>query len=436
MFRLSIKASALAACLGAFLAAGMVNAQSSPTYYVRAGATGANNGSDWANAYAALPPSLTRGAIYYVADGNYPKYDFNDPESGTSRISILKATIADHGTSTGWQNSYGDERAVFGGGTMTTGYWTIDGNTDAIGLYGFFFNTTPPQNGDGFMVGKNIDPLLKDLVFQDLSFTSNGALEARAVNINGVDNMLMRNVESYCADEDTLRLSTIFNSMLEYLHLHTRCMPAGSTAHGDAIQVTGRSDNVTVRHSKFNWQGQQLFWTAEATYAHGTWHVYGNLFYGGPLPGGKGIHVGSAETEPHRVYVYNNTFANLYTAMTLKSGITTGDVRNNIFYAIGSAVGFGSTVHDFNWFQQGLSTAGEAHAKTGTNPFVNAQSQDYRLGAATGPGATLLTPYLTDPRGLSRGADGFWDMGALEYVSSSTTAKAPAAPTNVSIRRE
>jgi len=38
-------------------------------HYVRAGATGAGDGSDWENAYTQLPPNLVRGDTYYIADG-------------------------------------------------------------------------------------------------------------------------------------------------------------------------------------------------------------------------------------------------------------------------------------------------------------------------------------------------------------------------------
>ena len=38
-------------------------------HYVRAGATGLNNGSDWNNAWTSLPATLVRGDTYYIADG-------------------------------------------------------------------------------------------------------------------------------------------------------------------------------------------------------------------------------------------------------------------------------------------------------------------------------------------------------------------------------
>src|SRR3989304_8100596 len=41
------------------------------SHYVRSGASGSGNGSDWTNAYTTLPSSLIRGDVYYVAGGTY-----------------------------------------------------------------------------------------------------------------------------------------------------------------------------------------------------------------------------------------------------------------------------------------------------------------------------------------------------------------------------
>ncbi|HEY2930643.1 MAG TPA: hypothetical protein VGK99_02780, partial [Acidobacteriota bacterium] len=72
--------------------------------YVREGATGNQTGSDWTNAYTQLPAVLVRGDVYYVADGNYSGYTFDDPVSGSSLITIKKATQSDHGADTGWSS--------------------------------------------------------------------------------------------------------------------------------------------------------------------------------------------------------------------------------------------------------------------------------------------------------------------------------------------
>jgi hypothetical protein len=92
---------------------------SAATYHVRAGATGTANGADWINAYPMLPTTLSRGSTYYVATGTYGGYTFNTTESGTNVVTVKKATVLDHGSNTGWNDSYGIGAAVF------TNYWRI-----------------------------------------------------------------------------------------------------------------------------------------------------------------------------------------------------------------------------------------------------------------------------------------------------------------------
>jgi hypothetical protein len=67
-------------------------------YYVRDG-TGlfSSCGQDWGNACDDLPSNLIRGATYYIADGSYSSYTFDDAESGSEYIYIKKATLWDHG---------------------------------------------------------------------------------------------------------------------------------------------------------------------------------------------------------------------------------------------------------------------------------------------------------------------------------------------------
>ena len=113
------------------------------TRYVRPGATGSNTGTDWANAYTALPSSLVRGDTYYLADGTYGSYSFDDNASGTNVIYIKKATSADHGDATGWSDSYGAGTALFslwsfgGAPSGNGGYYNLNGYSPAVpGNYG------------------------------------------------------------------------------------------------------------------------------------------------------------------------------------------------------------------------------------------------------------------------------------------------------------
>jgi hypothetical protein len=71
------------------------------------------DGSSWSSPLAELPVTLQRGHTYYVADGSYGSYTFDDPEQGEEYIYIKKAIESDHGMDTGWSSAYGDGQAVF-----------------------------------------------------------------------------------------------------------------------------------------------------------------------------------------------------------------------------------------------------------------------------------------------------------------------------------
>ena len=122
---MNLKATALVVTL--LFAAGAAH---SADRYIRQGATGAGNGSDWTNAFTDLPTSWVRGDTYWIADGTYSARTLNTPVNGTAVITIKKATAASHGTSTGWSAAFGDGQAVINGAVViTTSYWTFDGTS-------------------------------------------------------------------------------------------------------------------------------------------------------------------------------------------------------------------------------------------------------------------------------------------------------------------
>jgi hypothetical protein len=133
--------------------------------YVRAGAGGSGSGADWTNAYTALPASLVRGCTYYIAAGTYAAHTFGDADSGTTTISILAATSASHGTSTGWSSGYIGQ-AVFNAPVIfNTDYYTFSGvyRSTAAGNpmidwvlesgYGFKINNQVVQQGESLAGG-------------------------------------------------------------------------------------------------------------------------------------------------------------------------------------------------------------------------------------------------------------------------------------------
>lgn len=97
--------------------------------YVRADASGANDGSSWDDATTEFPAELSRGAVYFVAAGEYPAYTFDDAEDGTTRIRVLRATASDHGDGAGWQDAYAEGEAVFGELAFENDGYDFDGRS-------------------------------------------------------------------------------------------------------------------------------------------------------------------------------------------------------------------------------------------------------------------------------------------------------------------
>lgn len=94
--------------------------------------SGAKTGADWNNALAGLPSTLTRGDIYYLADGSYGSYSFNTAASSTTTVEIRKAQSYDNCTSTGWNTStMGSAQADFSGSpgfSISSSYLILNGN--------------------------------------------------------------------------------------------------------------------------------------------------------------------------------------------------------------------------------------------------------------------------------------------------------------------
>src|SRR3989344_1494729 len=153
----------------------IVTTPSGNTFYIRNGAT-SSSCTDWTNACDSLPGTLQRGATYYIADGSYGSYTFDDPVFGTQLITIKKATASDHGTNTGWSSSYGSGQAVFGGTlNFNTSYWVFDGQTGGgpgswkTG-HGFKIEVLTTESGMGISVERN----MHDITLKRFEVQGNG----------------------------------------------------------------------------------------------------------------------------------------------------------------------------------------------------------------------------------------------------------------------
>jgi hypothetical protein len=402
-------------------------------FYVRDGGTSATC-TDWTNACDSLPATLQRGATYYVADGAYGSYTFDDPESGGQLIVIKKATAGDHGTDTGWNAGYGDGQAVFNSVlTFTRGDYVLDGqvrdesNWFAGAAYGF--QVTHNNQDQNIAIGTQtravnnvairyvyVNALLGNLGATTLrryaidTDTYGGPIQARLVFhrmfVNGSNNVWF--------------LRTTNGAVVEYSASDN--VTGNDANHGEIVNLYYSGTNATIRHNIF----RNAYTGAGGVPAGGGTALvaitdadglqfYGNTAYNFSVGDGA---VGYLGGNASHCRLYNNTFVNGigYNAGFASDG--TDNISSNNLW-VGNSAGVNiSGSHDYNAFSDG-SARGESHAQinVSTGIFVNYGTRDLRLALPTPAGTVLGVPYDRDPTGVSRGADGVWDRGAFEYVA-------------------
>ena len=414
---------------------GTVNTEAA-NRYVRAGTSGSANGTDWTNAYTSLPASLVRGDTYYIASGSYGSYTFDDAVSGTTLITIKKATIADHGTATGWLDSFATGQAVWTGWTLNSSYLTIDGQTGG--------GPSAWDTGHGIAVRNLSDHLLfgnnttnVTVTHVELDGTNNTPADRDALYfVNGSTNLTFRYVYMHDIGCDFAQFRSNHTGFTWEYSKATRNNQA-SACHGDVFEFDGGTAlNWVIRYNWFDeCQGTYVIGTHESGTLNNA-QIYGNVFSGGFVTNGL-VSALSGGGIISNLKFYNNTIVNLggYNGgfLYLERG-TNNVIYNNLYYATSSQkVNMGGT-HDYNWFRNSGSQS-EAHIQNGSgDPFMNLAGDDYRLIATTNAGITLSAPYHMDMRGNVRGADSLWDRGANEFGGGMIDPTPPAPPTGLRIQ--
>lgn len=252
------------------------------TLYVRAGATGNGNGSDWSNAFTRLPDTMERGVTYLVADGNYSNHDFSDAVSGTDKIYIRKATVHDHGTDTGWVDSYGDGQAVFGILNFTTGYYVFDGVTD----YGF--KALGGYKGAVVDIHANHTQILHtdiDGNFQLTSgYQSNGA--CTGLTITGTDVTVQSSDIHNIADDGVTLYNVdsvnIIESKIHHLHAcgtYNGCGPCYN-GHSDGFEINNTANLTITGNMVYDVKSTSAFFSGNLGQTHSSnLTLTNNIFY-------------------------------------------------------------------------------------------------------------------------------------------------------------
>lgn len=436
----------VASSILAFLLVDATSAQAA-NHYVRAGAKGINNGSDWTNAFTSLPATLVRGDSYYIAIGAYGSYTFDDPVSGGQYITIKKATILDHGTDVGWSDSYSTGQATFENLVFSTSYWVFDGVTGGgpgswetglgfkisgsyhlIELSGNLTNITishvEATNPAGANVGTETD------VFYALGSVSNILINRNYWHdVSGVG-FLTRNSQGI----------TYEYSKFKYNGDSSNQFTVGGIIHKEFWSLSADS-NAIIRYNIFEDVSNTAFIAnVNGSGTSNNWQIYGNVF----------VHTGTRLSSVSALMdlgysssmtisnwkFYNNSVININPGGGGQAGIIMtgtnggGNVAyNNLFYHNNAnALVLGGFTTDYSFYSDNRRIEGcnptcnidnqnkETHAQISTgSPFVSWTKGDYELLTPTKGGYALTAPYNTDPLDNVRGADGVWDRGTYEF---------------------
>ena len=430
-------------------------------YYVRADATGSNNGSDWANAYTALPATLDRGdsgSTYYIADGNYGGYVFDTASAandGTKVITIKKATVAAHGTGTGWSDTYGDGQAVFQQPddfsnsyrkfvfAIEVSYITIDGSVGSgsdISTYGFKLLQHPSygdaDNPSGYQTSFNLITLGQDVgkrtsvvaghKFLHLALIGSGHLScvdsdpyvcrSDGINYNfspsegGEFNDLEIGYVYASGFKENISLLGGSDGSIHDCYFSDNV--SGPDAHGQNINIDSL-DNFNIYNNIF--KDSNVFCIA-AHIQRGlpitNTRVYNNIF--DSMTAGSTRCIASMTADSDVIWgmeVYHNNFINIDAIPVLVQTITDvaankSYVYNNLFYScngvpLANTGGSpGAIVHDYNAYISSTGYTAATHNQVdtdGADPFVDLVNSDYAIDitADTANDAHVINTGLT-----------------------------------------
>ena len=452
---------------------GVLSAEAA-NHYIRDGGLGSLTGTGdcttWEDAHACdnFPATLVRGDTYYVASGSYGAKTWNTGINGTQVITIKKATISDQGIATGWLASYATGQAVWTAFTVSTSYWTFDGVTGGgPGAWetGLGFLLDMPDSGGTQAEAITFGPGVTQISFRHMEIAGRGIGYAQETDLFYIVNPLSNLTIAYSFLRDVNRTMILTwpagasGITVEY----TKFARNGLTAHREAWSA-GTDSNVIVRYNQF----EDICGTSNIAIVNGlgtasNWDIYGNVFYHTGDNASCQINTGIIYTRDDlgggscdettvvcvsavNWHIYNNVFAHIRDVFQ-ESGQVRVDgnptnfvVENNIWYANqgGWSGCYNVTTCDYNWMygNTGGNVTNGAHDIAGSaNPFVSSTpwtSGNWALAAGIG-GLALASAYNVDMNGVTRGADGVWDRGALEFNSGGANPP-PSAPQNLRIQ--
>lgn len=402
-------------------------------------ASGSGTGVDWSNALgASFSPS--RGNVYFVGSGDYGPKVWSTANSGTTEITIRKATEESHGPETGWSASYGSGSARWvGGWQVSTDYWVFDGvrrpsdwrrgNTNGYG----FFVSSGEVNGKSIRLDNTFSAWCDNSTFQYIDARAGGSGTGYGddvvYGIFGNSGITFR----YCSLRDSDR--TIFLQRGEWQNLLVdSCYIARNNStpeiHGEMLSDVG-SDFQTFRNNHIEdiegtgvWAVLNGTGSKTSTNTANGWKIYGNVitrthtneyvsatFYA--------ANDGSNSNWVDNLSFFNNTLVNSgsqYYGIYIQAAGTSNQVVNCLWSDTVDAQHVNAEAR-YNYYNNTANNDTGDGSTSVTNQFPT--TSDFKLISQL-PGQALASEFSPDPDGVSRGLGGVWDIGAYEYGRTAT----------------
>ena len=415
-------------------------------------ASGNGSGSDWNNIMA-WNGTPARGDTWYLENGSYSSQTFSVATSGSTLITIKKATVADHGTSTGWSDAMAGQSLFTGEIGFESSYWVFDGQTGG-GAGNWNGNVTPfgfkiyePTDGAALIRIGYVNSGIHDITVRHVDMqgeggpsSSGGAYSNDGIAIYyNVTNVTVSFVWMHGIGRCPVFMTDGAGNVL-FEGFYVQSYFGSSSVHSEVLSDGGGSNSTgdtTFRNSlvvDIESTGGLMWDNGGTPTSH--LYVYGNVFY---KPSGAvwslangviGGWTGANGEQMYNVYVYNNTFVNIdYLPLGNFPQVYGGCMaKNNLFYGTVAPDFSLFTPHDYNQFVNSGTTQGEANGSAAAVSLNNYTGLDFTLTANTTAGTNLGSPYNIDPLGKTRST---WTRGAYEYGTISTNPVISVSPNGI-----
>lgn len=417
--------------------------------HVRQGAVGSGSGDNWTDAYTSLPAALTRGDTYYVADtsSSLGSYTFDDTVSGTTLITVKKATEAEHGSATGWSSAFGDGQAVWGKITFSTDYIVFDGvvghGSDwwyTFTPYGFKIDIGGADNGVQIGATRNNN----SVKYCEIDGNGSGTTSFDGLRLNqGGDNWTFSHLWVHHFDRCAFKIGQslsgngdLDNWLFEYIFAANNSQNGG--IHSEFMSARGTA-TCTFRYNvvkDFKSTGGMIIGNGV------NWEIYGNVFFWSANLGSTANNGAIGTWSSASGYavsgfkIYNNTFWNLASAANgnakrifpISNSSSDHTLTNNLWVDCGGAssvFGAGADDHNYNAFYNHGATESESQIQTSfsEHPLNDPANGDFQPSIATTAG--LATAFTTDPLGVLYSNGGGWQRGAFAFGSAAPDTTPP-----------